>query len=104
MIKRQKRRYLALNIECNQSFEEQLVLNAINSSVQRLFGEYGASQANVRLIKYFPEKSQLVIMCSHRKLEQVRAAIASTIEVKGERISIHVVAVSGTLKSLSKKA
>jgi RNase P/RNase MRP subunit POP5 len=36
-------------------------------------------------------------------LEEVRAAIASTVEVNGKSEAIHVVGVSGTLKALSKK-
>ena len=103
MIKREKRRYLALEVVSEQPLYEQAVLDAIQASVHRLFGEYGASQANLKMIKYLPEKRQVVIRCSHTMLERVRAAIASTIEVDGKTAAIHVVGVSGTLKSLSKK-
>jgi len=103
VIKREKRRYLALEVVSEQPLNEQIVLDAIQSSVHRLFGEYGTSQANIKLIKYLPEKRQLVIRCSHMMLERVRAAIASTIEVNGKTAAIHVVGVSGTLKALSKK-
>ncbi len=86
-----------------QPLDEREVLNAVQASFHRLFGEYGASQANIKLIKYVAEKRQLVIRCSHRMLEKVRAAIASTITVNGKTAAIHVVGVSGTLKALSKK-
>ena len=103
MIKREKRRYLALKVESRQLPDELAVLDAVYASIQRLFGEYGASQANIKLIKYLPEKSQFVIRCSHLMLERVRAAIASTVEVNGTNATVHVVDVSGTLKALSKK-
>ena len=103
MIKLEKRRYLALKVECEHSLDEHTILNTIHASIQRLFGEHGASQANIKLIEYLPEKSQIIIGCSHRMLEQVRASITSIIEVKGTRIALHVVNVSGTLKALSKK-
>ncbi|TET26302.1 MAG: hypothetical protein E3J73_04805 [Candidatus Bathyarchaeum sp.] len=103
MIKREKRRYLALEVVGEQPLNERVILDAVQSSVHRLFGEYGASKTNLKLIKYIPEKRQLVIRCSHKMLEQVRAAIASTIEVNGKTAAIHVVGVSGTLKALSKK-
>ncbi len=103
MIKREKRRYLALKVECEQPLDEQEVLNAVQASIHRLFGEYGASKANIKLINYIPEKRQLVIRCSHIMLERVRAATASTIEVNGKTAAIHVLGVSGTLKALSKK-
>ena len=103
MIKREKRRYLALEVVSEQPLNEQTLLDAVQASVHRLFGEYGASKANVKLIKIVPEKRQLVIRCSHMMLERVRAAIASTIELDGKTVAIHVVGVSGTLKALSKK-
>ena len=103
MIKRDKRRYLALNVESEQPFDDGEVLDAVHVSVLRLFGEYGASKAGIKLIKGVPEKRQLVLRCSHLMLEKVRAAIVSTVEVDGKAASVHVVGVSGTLKALSKK-
>ncbi len=103
MIKREKRRYLALEVACDQPVDERAVLDAVQASVIRLFGEYGASKTNLRLITYIPEKHQVVICCSHTMLEKVRAAIASIMEVNGKTAAIHVVGVSGTLKALSKK-
>jgi ribonuclease P/MRP protein subunit POP5 len=103
VLKREKRRYLALKVVSEQPLDERIVLDGVQASVHRLFGEYGASQASLKMIKYIPEKRQFVIRCSHRMLEKVRAAIASTIEVNGEKATIHVLGVSGTLKALSKK-
>ena len=103
MIKREKRRYLALEVVSEQPLNEQIVLDAVQASVHRLFGEYGASKANLKLTKNLPEKRQFVIRCSHKALEQVRAAIASTTTINGKTGAIHVLGVSGTLKALSKK-
>lgn len=103
MIKREKRRYLALDVVSEQSLNEQVVLDAVQASIIRLFGEYGASKTNLKMIRYVPEKCRLVIRCSHTMLEQVRAAIASTVEIDAKTATIHVVGVSGTLKALSKK-
>jgi len=103
VIKREKRRYLALKVATEQPLDERVVMNAIQVSVLRLFGEYGASQANIKRIKYLPEKQQLVIRCSHTMLEKVRAAIALTIVIDEKPAVIHVIGVSGTLNALSKK-
>jgi ribonuclease P/MRP protein subunit POP5 len=103
VIKREKRRYLALKTVSEHSLDEQTVLSAVQSSVCKLFGEYGASKANIKLIKTIPEKQQVVIRCSHLMLEQVRAAIASIVEWDGKPVAIHVVGVSGTLKALANK-
>jgi ribonuclease P/MRP protein subunit POP5 len=102
--RRERRRYLALKIQSDQSFDARTVMDAVHASVHRLFGEYGASQANLKLIDYNPQTEHLVIRCSHKALEQVRAAIASTVEIDGKAAAVHVLGVSGTLKALSKKA
>lgn len=103
VIKREKRRYLALEIESEQLFDEQVILDAVQASVLRLFGEYGASKTGLKMINYVPERCRLVIRCSHTMLEQVRAAIASTVEIDEKTVAVRVVGVSGTLKALSKK-
>jgi ribonuclease P/MRP protein subunit POP5 len=102
VIKRDKRRYLALEIVLKQSLNDRAVLNEILATFFRLFGEYGLSKANIKLIKSIPEKQQLVIRCSNSMLEKVRAAIVSTLEVQGKPVAIHVVGISGTLKALAK--
>jgi RNase P/RNase MRP subunit POP5 len=99
----ERRRYLALKVQSEEPFSGRAVMDAVEASVQRFFGEYGASQANLSLIKYFPQDNQLWIRCSHKALEKVRAAVTSIIEIKGKIVAIHVVGVSGTLKALSKK-
>ena len=103
MIKREKRRYIAINVESEQYFNELEVLAAVQASVLRLFGEYGASKADLKLIKTIPEKRQLVLRCSHLMLEKVRAAIASIVQIADRPAVVHVVGVCGTLKALSKK-
>ncbi|MCW8802491.1 MAG: Rpp14/Pop5 family protein [Candidatus Bathyarchaeota archaeon] len=102
MIKHEKRRYLALQVSSDQALENFTVFNAVKDSVLRLFGEYGASKANLKQVKFFPEKN-LVIRCSHLMLEQVRAAVTTIVEINKIPVAVNVSAVSGTLKSLSKK-
>lgn len=103
MLCRERRRYLALKIQSEEPFNGRRIMNAVEASIQRLFGEYGASQANLRLIETGSQNNQLVIRCSHTTLENVRAAVTSTIEINGKTVAIHVVGVSGTLKALFKK-
>lgn len=103
MIKRDKRRYLALNITNNQPLNDHAIIDAVQASVFRLFGEYGTSKANIKLIASLPEERQIVIRCSHGMLEKVRAAIVSILELEGKPVAMHVMGVSGTLKALSKK-
>ena len=103
MPRLERRRYLALKVQSEQPLDGKTVMDAVHASVHRLFGEYGASRANLKMIDYNPQTDHLVIRCSHKALEEVRAAIASTIEIDGKAAAVHVFGVSGTLKALSKK-
>lgn len=78
-------------------------MNAVWGAVTRLFGEYGASQANLNLIEYDDQRNYAVLRCSHKALHMVRAAVASITEINGTPAAIQVPAVSGTLKALRKK-
>lgn len=97
-----RRRYLALKALSEESPNEEDVRNAIWNAVLQLFGEYGASQANLGLIEYDSQKNQAILRCSHRALEMVRTSIASITEINEKNTVMHVLGVSGTLKALRK--
>lgn len=104
MTKWVRRRYLALKVVGEQPVNERDVMDAVWNAVLKLFGEYGASQANLRLMEYNPQRNFAVVRCSHTVLERVRASIASITEINGKPAVIHVIGVSGTLRALRKKA
>lgn len=98
-----RRRYLALKIVGEQTIDGRDLIRVLREAVLQLFGEYGASQANLSLVEYEPDKNCAVLRCSHKALEMVRASVASVTEINAKLVAIHVVGVSGTLKSLRKK-
>jgi RNase P/RNase MRP subunit POP5 len=79
------------------------LMDAIWNAILRLFGEYGASQVSLTPIEINTERNYAILRCSHRALEMVRAAIASITEINAKPSAVHVIGVSGTLKSLKKK-
>jgi len=83
-----------------QSVSREDLMNTIWDAVIQLFGEYGASQTDLTLVRYNPERNYAVIRCSHKALELVKASIASITEIKGKPATIHIQRVSGTLKAL----
>jgi ribonuclease P/MRP protein subunit POP5 len=87
-----------------QLLNEKDVIDAIWSAILKLFGEYGASQVNLALIEYNPQKSHAVVRCLHKALEIVKASIASITEINGKPVAVHIVGISGTLKTLRKKS
>jgi len=98
-----RRRYLALEVECEQRVDSRAVSDAIWNAVLRLFGEVGASSAGLYLIRFDENANSAVLRCSHKALPMVKAAIASITQIGNERAVIHVLRVSGSLKALGRK-
>jgi RNase P/RNase MRP subunit POP5 len=102
-LKRVKRRYLALQVDADGVPSRREVMDAVWSAVATLYGEYGASLTSLSLIDYNPEKKTGVIRTSLVAANLVRASLASITSVAGREAAVHVLAVSGTVKSLREK-
>ena len=102
-MRQMRKRYVALKIDSTQTFDEKRLTNAIWDKVYQLFGEIGASQTALSKINYDKELEILVIRCSHKKLDETIAAIATIMEIDEVHVAFQVIAVSGTLKALRKK-
>ncbi|MGD8506893.1 MAG: Rpp14/Pop5 family protein, partial [Candidatus Bathyarchaeota archaeon] len=92
-----KRRYLAVKVESEEPFQGKEVLDAVWKTSTQLFGEYGASQAELTLIRDHTKKDYFVLRCSRKALPMVRASIAAITEIGEKPASVHVLRVSGTL-------
>ena len=90
-------------MESDHLFHERDVMDAIWSMVYQLFGEIGASQTALNKIAWEDEKKILIVRCSHKMLEMVKAAVATVTVVDEKGCAIRVLAISGTLKALRGK-
>ena len=99
-----RRRYLALKVDCEEPLDSGVVSEAVWNAVLRLFGEVGASQAGLYLVRFDEKTRHGVLRCSHKSLPMVRASVASITRIGNARAAVHVVRVTGTLKALSRKA
>jgi len=99
-MKRLKRRYLALQVETEVLPSELEFINAVWSSVMRLYGEVGASQTGLSLIDFDLERKVAVIRVSLASLNMVRSSLAAITSIVGKEASVQVLSVSGTLKAL----
>ncbi|MCS7135514.1 MAG: Rpp14/Pop5 family protein [Nitrososphaerota archaeon] len=79
------------------------IWKAILSSLQHLVGALGYADVNPYLVKVQKDIDGLVIRCNSKQVRTLVAAIALVNSVGGERISLDVKKVSGTLKALLKK-
>lgn len=103
MLKKVKRRYLALTIESNGKISSKELVDTVWAAISKLFGEYGASQVYLNLISYNERTKFAVIRTGHKTLRMVRTALASITRIGGTAVAVHVLTVSGTLKALRKK-
>ena len=69
----------------------------------KLYGEVGASQAGLSLVDYDEERKTAVLRVWLAAMQQVRASLASITCLVGKDSAVHVLAISGTLKSLREK-
>jgi len=104
VIRQVRPRYLAIQVDSDESLEENDVKDAIWNAILQLFGEHGASKAGLFLTSYEKQKKQLVLRCSHNALPMVHAAVVSITKIKSKPATLHVSKISGTLKALSKKS
>ena len=99
-MKRVKRRYLALQLECEGVPSDREFMDAVWLAVTKLYGEVGASLTGLALINFDVERKVVVVRTSLASLPSVRASLASLTSVAGREASVHVLAVSGTIKAL----
>jgi ribonuclease P/MRP protein subunit POP5 len=99
-LKRVKRRYLALKLESEGIPSDREFMDAVWGSVTKLYGEVGASLTGLALINFDGKRKIFVVRTSLASLPMVRASLAAVTGVAGKVASMHVLAVSGTLKAL----
>lgn len=99
-MKRTKRRYLALKIDSSDSFTSGEFMATVWKAVTRLYGENGASRTGLVLIHYNEGNKSGVLRTSLDSLDMTRAALASITEIRNRPAAVHVMMISGTIKSL----
>jgi RNase P/RNase MRP subunit POP5 len=102
LLKRIKRRYLALEIEAVETFDSKEFMDTVWGAVTRLYGEYGASRTGLTLIDYGTKRNFAVIRASNETIDMIRAALASITRIGDKPAAVHVLGVSGTKKGLFK--
>jgi len=79
---------------------EREIIDALWASITKLYGEVGASLTGLTLINFNPSRKIVVIRVLLAALPSVRASLPTVTAVAGSAASVHVIAVSGTLKAL----
>ncbi|KON31349.1 hypothetical protein AC478_02985 [miscellaneous Crenarchaeota group-1 archaeon SG8-32-3] len=103
MLKRFKRRYLALQLDSEGLPSRKEFIDAVWGAITKLYGEQGASQTSLVLIDYDLEKKTAILRTSLITLDLVRASLATITSIASKEAALHITAVSGTIKALRKK-
>lgn len=102
---RPTRRYIAYQIISENKVDYDGLLNAIWHSILNFLGEFGASEAEIWIVRnlYDDRKQSGMIRCSHKYLERIRAALSLIERVGDTRVIVKVLGVSGTIKAAKMK-
>ncbi|MCW4006989.1 MAG: Rpp14/Pop5 family protein [Candidatus Bathyarchaeota archaeon] len=103
MLKRVKRRYIALQLDIQCMPAEREFMDAVWGSVTRLYGEFGASFAGLVLIDYVPEHKLAMLRVNLCAADSTRVALATIRSIAEHDAAVHVLAISGTIKALRNK-
>ncbi len=97
---REKRRYILFEVISEVKVDKRRLQNAIWDSFYSLYGDTGASRSRLWLVCY--DSGIGLLKCSHRMVEEVRAALACIHSINGMRVAIRVIRVSGTIRGALK--
>lgn len=99
-----RRRYLLFGVSTDSIPAEKAVWEAIRDSILNLYGAKGLSLIDPNLIEYDEAAKTGIIRCTHDTERFLRASLASIVEVSGTPAAVRVQRVSGTIKTLRRKA
>ena len=98
-----RRRYIKFKIYLINEINEIDVFEGIRTNIKELYGLKGLINSDPKLIEYDSVKKTGILRCTHKELRNTRAAIASITKIQDSELAIHVLKVSGTIKTLKRK-
>ena len=98
---REKKRYIAFEINSENTILRQDMVREISNSIISLFGDIGASQIRPALMSF--EGRFGILRCAREKTIETRSGLACINNIRGIRVSIRVLGISGTIKGATEK-
>ncbi len=102
---RAKSRYVVFEVISEKPVSFSEFTSAVWNSMMSFLGELSTSEARTWIIRnLYNEKTQRgVLKCSHDRIEHVRAALAMIPMIGETRATVHIIGVTGTIKSARNK-
>lgn len=98
---RENKRYLAFELIADGQVSRDELIREIFSASGSLLGDLGSSECNIWLFAFDDLKG--VVSCEREHVWQTRAVLATITNVKGKKVSFHILGVSGTVLGATKK-
>jgi len=99
-----RRRYTLFGVSTDSAPVEKEIWEAIRDSILTLYGSKGLSLIDPNLIEYNESAKTGIIRCNHDTQKFLRASLASIVNISGTPAAVRVQRVSGTIKTLRRKA
>jgi ribonuclease P/MRP protein subunit POP5 len=100
---RPKKRYIAFKVFSSGDINKKDVIDAILDEALRLFGEIRTGDFGLWILEFNEEQRTGFLVCNHRCKEEVVTSLTLIGSVRRQKVSFHVLGVSGTIKSLKRK-
>lgn len=98
---RAKKRYLAFELISEGPVGRSDLVKEVMYSASSLLGDVTASECDIKVLGFEDWKG--IIQCSHTKVKETRASLATLTRVSGKRATLHVLGTSGTVKRATEK-
>lgn len=102
-VRRKRRRYLGVEVDCARALSAKEMVDTIQRGVIDLYGVAGLSTVEPSLIEFDEGNQRGILRCNRERVRTFRAALALITDVGGTPAAIRVAGVSGTIRSLRKR-
>jgi ribonuclease P/MRP protein subunit POP5 len=98
---RAKKRYLAFELISEGPVSRSDLVKEVMYSASSLLGDVTTGECDIKVLGF--EGCTGIIQCSHTKVKETRASLATLTRVNGKRAILHVLGTSGTVKRATEK-
>lgn len=98
---RAKKRYLAFELISEEPASRNDIVREVISCASSLLGDITTSDCDIKVLGF--EDGKGILQCSHTRVKETRAALATLTRIHGKRATLHVLGASGTVKRATEK-
>jgi ribonuclease P/MRP protein subunit POP5 len=98
-----KKRYVAFKVHSKEAVSKKQVIDSILKEALGFFGENRVSDFGIWIVDFNDERKDGYLVCNHRFKGDMITTLTLINSIANQRASVHVLGVSGTIKSLKRK-